>query len=395
MYSKNKFYFLNLNHTKKFKNYSKNTQFQKILTIYDDYIKFFNDSIKNQFESKNNQKLLVRFANNFLKVINIIEYIFVQKISINQYFKTHHSLSKAQFYLFLKKIIHKIQHPYINWKSLLGKLPIPKNSHYKYSISDRTLIVDKYKTYLQNSIGGEITNFWCHLKSENSKFAKISLNTLKKILTSELGIVFKHKVENQLKHPKRTKYIESGHIQLDLKILGVKENGLKEKIAIFNMIDTSSRFVYSAVLEDQSTSSVMKHLRIGYQYFKNNKIYIKSIQTDNAMMFKGTNFIHYNEFRKFCIDNKILKRLIPLGQPQCNGCIERFHKTIDDCCLNEFRIAKSFEEIQKIVNKFMTYYNYQRFHHYSELNHLPNSQRYLIPKNAIDSLIILYRSGLV
>ena len=41
MYSKNKFYFLNLiNHTKKFKNYSKNTQFQKILTIYDDYIKF-------------------------------------------------------------------------------------------------------------------------------------------------------------------------------------------------------------------------------------------------------------------------------------------------------------------------------------------------------------------
>ena len=40
MYSKNKFYFLNLNHTKKFKNYSKNTQFHKILTIYDDYIKF-------------------------------------------------------------------------------------------------------------------------------------------------------------------------------------------------------------------------------------------------------------------------------------------------------------------------------------------------------------------
>ena len=145
--------------------------------------------------------------------------------------------------------------------------------------------------YLQNSIGGEITNFQCHLKSENSQFAKISLNTLKKILTSEPGIVFRHKVENQLKHPKRTKYIELGHIQLDLKILGIKENGLKEKIAIFNMIDTSSRFVYSAVLEDQSTSSVMKHLRIGYQYFKNNKIHIKSIQTDNAMMFKGTNFI--------------------------------------------------------------------------------------------------------
>ena len=144
------------------------------------------------------------------------------------------------------------------------------------------------------------------------------------------------------------KYIESGHVQLDLKILGIKENELKEKIAIFNMIDTSSRFVYSPVLEDQSTSSVMKHLRIGYQYFKNNKIHIKSIETDNAMMFKGTNFIHYNEFRKFCLDNKILKRLIPLGQLQCNGCIERFHKTIDDCCLNEFRELDHLKKFKKL-----------------------------------------------
>ena len=51
--------------------------------------------------------------------------------------------------------------------------------------------------------------------------------------------------------------------------------------------------------------------------------------------------------------------------------------------MKEFLMTKTFVEIQKIVNKFMTYYNYQRFHHYSELNHLPNSQRYLIPKDTI------------
>ncbi len=42
----------------------------------------------------------------------------------------------------------------------------------------------------------------------------------------------------------------------------------------------------------------------------------------------------------------------------------------------------------------MHYYNYQRYHYYSELNHLPYAQRYLILKDTINSLITLYRSDL-
>ncbi len=44
-----------------------------------------------------------------------------------------------------------------------------------------------------------------------------------------------------------------------------------KKIAIFNIIDTYSRFVCGVVLEDQSTSGIMNHLRIGYKCFENNK----------------------------------------------------------------------------------------------------------------------------
>lgn len=277
----------------------------------------------------------------------------------------------------------------------MGNLPIPKKLYFKYNNSDRKLVVREYHKYLNSDVEFEITNFWCYLKLNFKQFSNISINTLKKILKNELKTYIKSKIENQLKHPKRTKLIEPGHIQLDLKILGVKENGMKQKVAIFNMIDTYSRFVYSGVLENQSTDSVMKHLNIGYQYFLNNNIHIKSIQTDNAMMFKGTNFIHLNDFRKFCIDHKITKRLIPLGQPQCNGCIERFHKTIDKCCHNALMRCLSFNEIKYLINKFMHYYNHERFHYYSELEHLSYSKRFIIPKNAINSLIISYRSGLV
>ena len=33
------------------------------------------------------------------------------------------------------------------------------------------------------------------------------------------------------------------------------------------MIDKSYIFVYSAILENQSTNSMIKHLNIGYKYF--------------------------------------------------------------------------------------------------------------------------------
>ena len=98
------------------------------------------------------------------------------------------------------------------------------------------------------------------------------------------------------------------------------------------MIDTHSQFTYSLVLDNASTQNVMYAIESGFKYFKSNGIKIKSVQTDNAMMFKNTNFIHANEFVKFLKTKGVIKRLIPLGQPECNGCVERFHKTIDKKC---------------------------------------------------------------
>ena len=110
------------------------------------------------------------------------------------------------------------------------------------------------------------------------------------------------------------------------------------------------------------------------------------------MMFKNTNFIHANEFVKFLKTKGVIKRLIPLGQPECNGCVERFHKTIDKKCWSQFKQAKLIDEIKRIIFCFSYEYNFKRFHYYSELEHLPYAQRFLIPKIAINSNIMRYRS---
>ena len=61
------------------------------------------------------------------------------------------------------------------------------------------------------------------------------------------------------------------------------------------MIDTSTRVTFSKVLYKADKFHVMQALNEGYLFFKKHGI---NIQTDNAMMFKGTNFIRDLDFSK-------------------------------------------------------------------------------------------------
>ena len=89
----------------------------------------------------------------------------------------------------------------------------------------------------------------------------------------------------------------------------------------------------------------MEALNEGYLFFENHGINIIDIQTDNAMMFKGTNFIRDLNFSKWCIDYNISSSLIPLMELEANGCIERFHRSMD----NEFIVKiKNYDNLDDI-----------------------------------------------
>ena len=112
------------------------------------------------------------------------------------------------------------------------------------------------------------------------------------------------------------------------------------------MIDTSSRITFTRAIKHADLATILSLMEEGYQFFKDKGINIKSIQTDNAMMFKNTNIVKSSAFFNWCDNKKIAIIKIPLGQPECNGIIERYHLTIDkelhtDDVINFMNVSQS------------------------------------------------------
>ena len=149
------------------------------------------------------------------------------------------------------------------------------------------------------------------------------------------------------------------------------------------MIDTSTRVTFSKVLYKADKFHVMQALNEGYLFFKKHGINIINIQTDNAMMFKGTNFIRDLDFSKWCIDHNISRSLIPLMEPEANGCIERFHRSMDNEFIVKIKNYDNLDDIQEELERFSYYYNEKRYLHYGKLNKIDPKNRYAKPIDSI------------
>ena len=184
-------------------------------------------------------------------------------------------------------------------------------------------------------------------------------------------------------HLFRKRIIPIGKIQLDLKVTNNKDTKMNKHIYMFNMIDTSTRVTFSKVLYKADKFHVMEALNKGYLFFKKHGINIIDIQTDNAMMFKGTNFIRDLDFSKWCIDYNISRSLIPLMEPEANGCIERFHRSMDNEFIVKIKNYDNLDDIQEELERFSYYYNEKCYLHYGELNKIDPKNRYMKPIDSI------------
>ena len=72
-----------------------------------------------------------------------------------------------------------------------------------------------------------------------------------------------------------------------------------------------------------------------------------------------------------------------LGEPECNGSVERLHLTYDCELVDALKKVKSFSEIKILFKKFFFYYNNERYLHYKELKELPYKKRFMKPIEAL------------
>lgn len=406
MYCNNKGLFFNKNFNN---NDFKELKLDRQLVIFN-YIKdLFNDELRRLNKKKDwlvdndpnkvyKYKQYQKFNRKLEQFVSMTYKIIYSKQSINWFFKNN-SYSRATWFR-TKRVIIEIalrlnQRLNIDWNKYLDKLPIPKTVKYKYSNQDDLKLLKFYHLYLNEYPVFEITDFTLKLRigyfisnKKHNIFNDISLNTVKKKLRLLKVIKAKVKQKYNENHPERKYVASEKNFQLDLKVLGRKETKVGKPIYIFTLINVLSRMTYTSVLENGTSNEVLKALQKAKVYFEKLGLKIGSIQTDNAMMFKGTNFVTSNEYNKFLYENNIEQRFIPLGVPQCNGCIERYHKTIDDRAGTLLRKCRIIAEVKEVINRFFKFYNNKRYHYYSELKYfgIKYAQRFIIPKLAIKTI---------
>ena len=277
-----------------------------------------------------------------------------------------------------------------NYYLHIWKPKINKTIRYVYDALERIKICNYYFETIDNEKEYyNKTNIWLWIRKDDvlsmgDKFNNLSINSLTKMIKSDsrYGNIPLKKHKNE--HLFRQHRLPLGKVQLDLKVSNIKDTKLRKHIYFFNMIDTASRFTYSKVLTKADKEHVMEALNEGFWIFKDKGIKIQNIQTDNAMIFKGNNFVYDQDFTKWCVSHKIGHTYIHLMEPQSNGCIERFHRTMDQEFIVKLRNFDNLKDIQKELEKFSHYYNNERYLHYKELDSIDPKFKYMKIIDAIE-----------
>ena len=184
--------------------------------------------------------------------------------------------------------------------------------------------------------------------------------TIGKILKNE-GLVRKYRVKKIKYKYLRAERLPGELIEIDVKYVPGSIAG--RRYYQYTAIDTSSRWRYLRIFDEQSSFSSIEFLRDVIHRFTYE---IRAIKTDNGSIF--TNYYLGTNKRSdltvktlysldtFCAQNNITHYLIDPGKPAQNGTVERSHREDQEKFYerNRFRNIKDLEEKIIVWNE---YYN--------------------------------------
>ncbi len=184
-------------------------------------------------------------------------------------------------------------------------------------------------------------------------------------------ILKKNGLAKKWKHPhKKPKYkhfveLPGQLVQMDVKYVPYRINGRQHYQ--YTAIDCATRLRVLRYYEELCASNSKDFLDIVIRSFP---FKIKILQTDNGVefthVFQQVNNHYQNEPKvhaldKLCNKNGITHRLIPPGQPQFNGYVERSHRT-DMEEFYRWKRHRNLKDLQKAGRKWQDRYNYRRPH---------------------------------
>ena len=364
--------------------------FNKELNAYLKFVKENNFKRKKQIRRFKRYK---KFRKNLLEFIKLAHKIIDSGFTVKEYFrrKTKHTKNSYGWYYDMKdRLLSMLNKRYICFRKVLHKLPIKWNSKLKYKRKIRRAICNRYYSLmLKDDEFINKTTFWMQLVNGDVKikkrfFPEMSYNTFSAILNEDPRAPYFKKFYIENIHKFRHKVLKVGGVQLDIKVFGIRQTGTGKWFYVLDAIEMCTRTAWGVALRRPTIACVMEALNEIMNFFKSLNLKIKMIRTDNAMMFKNINFVKSNIFNQFCKDNGIVHQFTPLTQPECDGCIERLHRTYDTELVRVLVKTKTFEELSQKLKDYLIYYNFVRYHEYRELSSLPKKKRKMIPAKSIE-----------
>jgi transposase InsO family protein len=216
------------------------------------------------------------------------------------------------------------------------------------------------RAFAQKGISVDPSNLWHHLK-------RYDLNTRYKRLVylEKLRLTKQPLTERTIKMVKQA-YVQRyqglwpGHIVgLDTFYVGnMKGVG---RIYQITGIDLCSRYGWAHLYKRKDQDASMHFVeQVLIPKLYGNNVQLESVLSDNGSEFVGS------KFEQMLADYDIRHHRIPPGKPIFNGCCERFQRTIlEEFYQRVFRIKffSSMPELQKALDEYLVYYNFQRPHY--------------------------------
>lgn len=193
----------------------------------------------------------------------------------------------------------------------------------------------------------------------------IAPSTVSKVLKRERLIAPAMKTKKRKKHTRRYELERAGEIvQVDVKYVP-RESG--PQYYEFNAIDDCTRWRYSRIYRDKSVASTIHFIK---GLLEKAPFAIECIQTDHGSEFTNRMFdsnctvaekAREHALDKLCGEHGIRHKLIPVGQCEINGKVERSHRIDDEEFFFRNRWS-SYRELEKKFNRWLRRYNERRLH---------------------------------
>jgi len=187
-----------------------------------------------------------------------------------------------------------------------------------------------------------------------------------------------HKIKSKIRktrqaHPKHYSLEKPGDcVQMDVKYIPYRIG--PNQYYLFNAVDDCTRWRFARVYEHKGVWETQDFFR---KLLVTCPFRIKKIQTDNGEEFTNKFISEARSLKKapkehildqLCREHGILHKLIPIGECELNGKVERSHWTDEVEFLNTRKPFKTLSGLTKAYRRWIDYYNNQRMH--SALNYM-------------------------